>query len=66
MSQRTREAIRAKLTYLYGPDRGQQVYARLAERLDAFAARIGPPSASQTGRLTERDMVLITYGNQMW
>ncbi|NLX35646.1 MAG: sugar phosphorylase [Chloroflexi bacterium] len=61
------QTIREHLTFLYG-DRGSAVYEPLQERLDAFARRHPELLAKRSGageRLTERDVVLITYGDQV-
>ena len=60
------ERIRKHLAFLYGPD-GAGLWRRLAARLDAYAAehpglRHAPPPAD---RLSQRDVVLITYGDQI-
>ncbi len=57
------ERIREHLAFLYGPERAAEVYARLDALLAAFRARCPRPAAD--GRLTERDVVLITYGDQV-
>ncbi len=54
------------LRFLYGPRRGDESARRLLARLDAFRRehpdlRQAPPPRQ---RLTERDAVLITYGDQ--
>ncbi len=55
------------LTFLYGPERGRRVAETLLPRLERFRIRHpdlqqAPPPAQ---RLTERDSVLITYGDQV-
>lgn len=59
------QAIRAHLEALYGPERAAPAYARLAATLAEFA-RAHPELARPAGeRLTERDAVLLTYGDQV-
>jgi len=53
------ETIRASLIALYGPDVGSSTHARLATRLARF------PKQYETSRLTERDTILITYGDEV-
>ncbi len=57
-----------KLTFLYGPQRGAACLERLLARLAEFRAR--HPQLSQQPvvpqeRFTERDVVLITYGDSL-
>ncbi len=54
------------LRFLYGPQQGDETARALAQRLEAFRRQHphlqeAPPPAQ---RLTERDAVLITYGDQ--
>jgi glycosidase len=61
------QSIRDHLMALYG-DRGPAVWARLQERLAAYTRQHPELSAGQRSareRLTERDAVLITYGDQV-
>lgn len=60
------ERIRSHLQFLY-PGQGDRLSARLLQRLEDFAAAhpqlaAAPPAA---GRLTHRDAILITYGDQV-
>jgi glucosylglycerate phosphorylase len=60
--------IRDHLTFLYGPERGNQIWPQLRSLLIKFQARNphlleNVPSPAQ--RLTERDVILITYGDQI-
>ena len=62
------EHILEKLTFLYGHQNGPICYQQLLRRLDDFHAqcpRFSQPSVDPTNRVTERDMVLITYGNSL-
>lgn len=63
MSQRTRERIQTRLVFLYGSEKGQQCYERLASHLDEFKQQIVPRPVSESRGLSERDVVLITYGD---
>ncbi len=57
------EHIAAHLTFLYGPQRAAALLPRLNALLADFRARHPrPPSAE---RFSERDVVLITYGDQV-
>ncbi len=55
-----------KLIFVYGPVIGQQVYEKL-EELAAQYAYLGElePVKTPSERLTEKDVVLITYGDQV-
>lgn len=60
--------IREHLRFLYGDATGAQVAGRLLTRLEAFGAahpelRQNLPAPDE--RLTERDVILITYGDQI-
>lgn len=62
------ERAHEKLTFLYGPERGSACLERLLARLADFRAR--HPQLSQQPlapqeRFTERDVVLITYGDSL-
>lgn len=65
MSQADR--LRAYLVALYGEAEGAATLARLSAMLDAFAARQpqGRPPRPPEERLTQDDIVLITYGDQV-
>ena len=57
-----------KLIFLYGPERGPVCYARLMALLDDFRARYPDLSAQRfdpADRVTERDVMLITYGDSL-
>jgi glycosidase len=58
------EAIRARLEFLYGPKQGAVSYERLTRMLDDFKARYGPHT-SEDEFVTERDVILITYGDMV-
>ena len=49
------------LTFLYGVDRAPQLLERVEELIAKYRARIAP----RDGALTERDSILITYGDQV-
>ncbi len=60
--------IQDHLAFLYGEDTAEQVWPRLQKRLSAFRERNPTLEASETApaeRLTERDVFLITYGDQV-
>lgn len=60
-------SIREHLTAIYGPERGEACLAELLPLLTAFRQRnplLGMASAPEQ-RLTERDALLITYGDQV-
>lgn len=63
MSQNPLDRIRTHLTALYGLGPGAESYARLTAMLAAFALRHAQFSAAQ--RLSEDDVILITYGDQV-
>jgi glucosylglycerate phosphorylase len=54
-----RETIRDHLVAFYGPETGGAAFERLASRLALFPVRRG------MGELTQRDAILITYGDQV-
>jgi len=49
------------LTFLYGADKAAQCYPRVQKLLDTYRSRI----PAQNAELTERDSILITYGDQV-
>jgi sucrose phosphorylase len=49
------------LTFLYGETRGLQLYERTQKLMDGYRGRIPARDSS----LTERDSILITYGDQV-
>jgi glucosylglycerate phosphorylase len=49
------------LTFLYGADRSPQLFDRVQKIMDGYRERIPARDAS----LTERDSILITYGDQV-
>jgi len=54
------------LTVLYGPDAAREVHQRLQSLLDVHRQRLSPaPVASRSLALSERDAILITYGDQV-
>lgn len=62
------ERILHKLTFLYGSDRGQACFQQLMPRLDDFRTRYPHLTAAPVApheRFTERDVVLITYGDSL-
>ncbi|MCZ7545058.1 MAG: hypothetical protein M5R40_16730 [Anaerolineae bacterium] len=53
------DRIQSRLTFLYGPERAPAVMDALVQRLAAFM----PPPTPEGERLSERDVILITYGD---
>jgi sucrose phosphorylase len=49
------------LTYLYGKDKAPQLYERAQKLVNGYRAQI----VQRDGELTERDTILITYGDQV-
>ncbi len=49
------------LTFLYGEDKAPQLYERAQMMMDGYRERI----SAYSGELTERDSLLITYGDQV-
>lgn len=58
----TSERLLEHLTALYGAEAAPALLARLRERLEAYRGRIPVPPVTA---LTERDALLITYGDQV-
>jgi glycosidase len=52
-----------QLVLLYGKDKAPQLHERTRQLLDKYRTRIR--GASRDGELTERDSILITYGDQV-
>lgn len=52
------------LSFLYGAEIAAQVWPALAARMDAFLRQKNLASLPAAGHLTERDAILITYGDQ--
>jgi len=71
----TRESERRildHLTFLYGAERAPALFERVraimahfCRRNPRLSARIGPQEQGAGGRLSERDVILITYGDQV-
>lgn len=54
------------LTYLYGQAAGQVAFERLLNIIERYRRQISPPKDKGAGyRLSERDAILITYGDQV-
>ncbi len=61
------ERIRKELSFLYGRDEGERWWASLETRIEDFRRRRPELSSDVrpiSRRLTERDAILITYGDQ--
>lgn len=60
------ETLLEHLVFLYGDDAAPDIFDRLQEQLADFHRRFpGLARAATADRLTERDVVLITYGDQI-
>jgi glycosidase len=57
------EIIQAKLNFLYGPERGSQFYGQLLSRMEDFRQKVKSRGTTQADFVTERDVILITYGD---
>ncbi|MBN2471333.1 MAG: sugar phosphorylase [Anaerolineae bacterium] len=55
--------IMEKLALLYGAEQAAEVWSRLAARLESQEAR--PAHSAPDARVTEKDVVLITYGDML-
>jgi glycosidase len=64
ISASLRARIRDHLTFLYGVERAGKVWQRLEALLHDFQRRNPALTASPAAQLTERDAILITYGDQ--
>jgi glycosidase len=53
-----------QLARLYGESKARQVYARVRALMDQYAPRLSR-SVAESRPLTERDVLLITYGDQV-
>ncbi len=66
-----RQALLAKLTFLYGKERAEASYPELERLLQVYYAHKTPEmieaekSFNPAERFTERDVILITYGDQV-
>ncbi len=58
-----RHRMMEKLTLLYGREQAPEVWERLSARLEARPRR--PAQSAPEARLTERDVILITYGDMV-
>ncbi|MBN1679287.1 MAG: sugar phosphorylase [Anaerolineae bacterium] len=58
-----------KLVALYGPERGAACYQQLEDMLAAFRTRhagLAPQAVAPSERVTECDIILITYGDSLY
>src|SRR5690554_4511993 len=53
--------LRSHLSFLYGPRQAPLLQGRLQQVMDEYRGRVPSPK----GELTERDAILITYGDQL-
>ncbi|MCE1253265.1 MAG: sugar phosphorylase [Anaerolineae bacterium] len=58
-----RALMRHDLEYLYGPAAGQTAFKKLSVLLDQFPGALN--SQNTAARLTQKDSILITYGDQI-
>jgi sucrose phosphorylase len=56
------QALLQSLQTLYGQETGQATWQRLQQLIDDYKPRLPPP---QSRRLSERDAILITYGDMV-
>jgi len=61
----TRQRMREKCRALYGTPRGDDCFAHLSALLDAFRAETPPAPVDPAARVSERDVMLITYGGSL-
>jgi sucrose phosphorylase len=54
------------LVELYGNELGQDTYQRLSSLIDHYRLSSPPPAKQKRRRVTQRDSILITYGNQVF
>src|SRR5215211_4481695 len=61
------EALLDQLTFLYSPERASACFERLRQMLEAFYEQHPDLATTSPGseRLSEQDVVLITYGDQI-
>ncbi|RPI98013.1 MAG: sugar phosphorylase, partial [Chloroflexi bacterium] len=59
------DSLHEKLVSLYGSEPGTAAYHRLAATLKAFASQPPQSTTQSSGGVTERDVVLITYGDSL-
>jgi len=53
------------LTFLYGQDQSPGLFARVEKIIAEYRKRVPMPEEPRKGALTERDSLLITYGDQV-
>jgi sucrose phosphorylase len=55
-----------KLEFIYGPETGKATYERLGQLLGKYSAlAVRQPALPPNQRLSEKDVILITYGDQV-
>ena len=58
--------MQEKLEFIYGPETGQATYERLEQLLAKYSNLAGrQPALPPNQRLSEKDVILITYGDQV-
>lgn len=63
MSKENVKKIQNHLAFLYGPQTGEECFARLQEMLDRFKRENRRPLQTNSGLFGVRDVILITYGD---
>ncbi|MCB0047372.1 MAG: sugar phosphorylase [Caldilineaceae bacterium] len=58
-------ALQKDLAFLYPPEQAQAAYARLRQTLERFLRDHPAPPEAGGSRTDERDVILITYGDQV-
>ncbi len=56
--------IKDHLAALYGPEKGQDTFQRLSALIESYRSS-APPARHTRRELTQRDSILITYGDQV-
>lgn len=60
------DAIRTKLDFIYGNEKGEAVFGQLAKLVEKYRnLRATKAQLASDQRLTQRDVILITYGDQI-
>ena len=60
------ERIRQKLSFIYGEEIAQNLWPKMSAILDSFRQQRGEMRIAQVaGQLSQRDAILITYGDQI-
>ena len=65
---KARQKMQDDLAFIYGPERAATIWPQFAALLDSFRQQhpaLAEPSSPPDQRLSEQDVVLITYGDQI-